>query len=373
MARYLQALYAEIAHIGALVGQRPVTAIHWGGGSPSLLAAPDIAAVTALLRRSFHLADTIEFSVELDPSDMDAAKFDAWAAAGLSRASIGVQDFNPQVQAAINRLQSFDQTRTVVEAMRSRGVASINIDMLYGLPLQTVAGAVDTARQVVSLQPDRIALFGYAHVPWIKKHQSMIDDNTLPDSQQRFAQATAAADVLREAGYVNIGFDHFALPHDGMALAAEAGTLQRNFQGYTVDRHDALIGLGASAIGRLPQGYIQNVVATGEYERRALSGAGTVARGLAFTADDKLRGHAIERLMCDFRLSFAELRQHFGAAAEPVICEAVTFAMEDIRGLVSLHPGTLVVTEAGRPFVRTVAAKFDAYLAQDSARYSKAI
>ena len=373
VARYLQALYAEIAHIGALVGQRPVTAIHWGGGSPSLLAAPDIAAVTALLHRSFHLADTIEFSVELDPSDMDAAKFDAWATAGLSRASIGVQDFNPQVQAAINRLQSFDQTRAVVEAMRSRGVASINIDMLYGLPLQTVAGAVDTARQVVSLQPDRIALFGYAHVPWIKKHQSMIDDNTLPDSQQRFAQATAAADVLREAGYVNIGFDHFALPHDGMALAAQAGTLQRNFQGYTVDRHDALIGLGASAIGRLPQGYIQNVVATGEYERLALSGAGTVARGLAFTADDKLRGHAIERLMCDFRLSFAELRQHFGVAAEPVICEAVTFAMEDTRGLVSLHPGTLVVTEAGRPFVRTVAAKFDAYLAQDSARYSKAI
>jgi len=373
IAHYLQALHDEISRIGALVGQRPVTAIHWGGGSPSMLAADDIASVTALLRRSFNVTETVEFSVELDPSDMEPAKFDAWAAAGLTRASIGVQDFDPQVQAAINRLQSFDQTRTVVEAMRSRGVASINIDMLYGLPHQTVAGAIDTARQVVSLQPERIALFGYAHVPWIKKHQSMIDDKVLPDSQQRFAQATAAADVLRAAGYVNIGFDHFALPHDAMALAAAAGTLQRNFQGYTVDAHDALIGLGASAIGRLPQGYVQNIVATGEYERHALAGTGTVARGLAFTADDKLRGHAIERLMCDFRLSFAELRQRFGAAAEPVICEAVTFAMEDTKGLATLQPGTLVITDAGRPFVRTVASTFDAYLAQDSARYSKAI
>ena len=373
VARYLQALSAEIARIGALVGNRPVTAIHWGGGSPSMLAASDIAAVTALLRRSFRFSDAIEFSVELDPSDMEPDKFDAWAEAGLTRASIGVQDFDPAVQTAINRQQTFEQTSIVVAAMRSRGVRSINIDMLYGLPHQTVAGAVETARQVVALRPERIALFGYAHVPWIKKHQTMIDAAALPDNQQRFTQASAAAGVLQAAGYVNVGFDHFALPHDSMALAAEAGTLHRNFQGYTVDHHDALLGLGASAIGRLPQGYVQNIVATGDYQRHALAGEGIVARGIALTEDDRIRGHAIERLMCDFRLSFADLRQRFGPAAGQVICEAVTFAMEDTRGLARLHPGALVISEAGRPFVRNVAATFDAYLAQDTARYSKAI
>ncbi|MBU1306062.1 MAG: coproporphyrinogen III oxidase, partial [Alphaproteobacteria bacterium] len=352
---------------------RPVTAIHWGGGSPSLMAAEDVLAISALLRQSFRIEPTAEFSVELDPSDMDTAKFDAWAAAGLTRASIGVQDFDPKVQLAINRLQSCEQTAVVVNAMRGRGVSSVNIDMLYGLPHQTVDGAAATARQVVDLRPDRVALFGYAHVPWIKKHQTMIEDSTLPDNQQRFAQANAAADVLRAAGYVNIGFDHFALPHDRMAKAAADGTLQRNFQGFTVDHHDALIGLGASAIGRLPQGYVQNVVATGDYQRRALSGEGAVARGLALTDEDRLRGHAIERLLCDFELDFVALRQKFGAAAEPVICEAVTLAMEDTKGLVTMRPGALVVTNAGRPFVRTVAAAFDAYLPADTARYSKAV
>ncbi|WP_224702316.1 oxygen-independent coproporphyrinogen III oxidase [Devosia aquimaris] len=373
VTQYLEALKAEIVRIAGIVGNRPVTAIHWGGGSPSLLAADDIAQVTALLRSVFNVTPSAEFSVELDPSDMEDAKFDAWAAAGLTRASIGVQDFDPKVQVAINRLQSFEQTKVVVDAMRSRGVGSVNIDMLYGLPHQTIEGAASTARQVVSLRPDRVALFGYAHVPWIKKHQTMIEEASLPDSQARFAQANAAADVLRAAGYVSIGFDHFALPHDSMAKSAVDGTLQRNFQGYTVDEHDALIGLGASAIGRLPQGYIQNVVATGDYQRRALSGEGTVAKGIALTDDDRLRGYAIERLMCDFQVDFNALRQRFGGAAEPVICEAVAMAMEDQNGHITMRPGVMEVTAAGRPFVRSYAARFDAYLAQDTARYSKAV
>ena len=373
VTQYLEALKAEIVRIAGIVGNRPVTAIHWGGGSPSLLAADDIAQVTALLRSVFNVTPSAEFSVELDPSDMEDAKFDAWAAAGLTRASIGVQDFDPKVQVAINRLQSFEQTKVVVDAMRSRRVRSVNIDMLYGLPHQTIEGAASTARQVVSLRPDRVALFGYAHVPWIKKHQTMIEEASLPDSQARFAQANAAADVLRAAGYVSIGFDHFALPHDSMAKSAVDGTLQRNFQGYTVDEHDALIGLGASAIGRLPQGYIQNVVATGDYQRRALSGEGTVAKGIALTDDDRLRGYAIERLMCDFQVDFNALRQRFGGAAEPVICEAVAMAMEDQNGHITMRPGVMEVTAAGRPFVRSYAARFDAYLAQDTARYSKAV
>jgi oxygen-independent coproporphyrinogen-3 oxidase len=373
VTQYLKALYVEIDRIGAAAGSRPVTALHWGGGSPSLLHGDDVEAVAARLRAAFNVTADAEFSVELDPSDMDASKFDGWAAAGMTRASIGVQDFDPRVQEAINRIQSFEHTRFVVDNVRQRGVDSVNIDMLYGLPFQTIAGATETASLVASLRPDRVALFGYAHVPWIKKHQTMIDETALPGAEERFAQARAAAAVLRDAGYVSIGFDHFALPHDSMALASAAGTLQRNFQGYTVDQHDALIGLGASAIGRLPQGYIQNVVATHDYQRRSLAGEGTVARGVAFTPDDVMRGHVIERVMCDFTLDFKDLRNRFGAAAEPVIASAIAFAIADNDGLVSLLPGIMTVTDAGRPFVRNVAAIFDAYLPQDTARYSRAI
>ena len=373
VAVYIEALRAEIRSIGAVVAGRPVTAIHWGGGSPSLMSPQDIVAINAAVRAAFRVTPDAEFSVELDPNDMDEARFDAWATAGMTRASIGVQDFDPRVQTAINRIQTFEHTAGVVEAVRRRGVKSVNIDMLYGLPHQTEAGAVETARQVRSLRPDRVALFGYAHVPWMKKHQTMIEETALPDTAERSRQSVAAAAVFTGDGYERIGFDHFALPGDSMAVAARNGTLARNFQGYTADRHDALIGLGASAIGRLPQGYVQNVVATHEYQRRVLAGEGAIERGVALTGDDRVRGHAIERLMCQFALDFAELRQRFGAAAEPVIADAVAFADTDGDGLVRLLPGQMKVTDAGRPFVRTVAAALDAYLADDKARYSKAV
>lgn len=370
---YLEALGAEIRRIGELVGDRPVTAVHWGGGSPSLLEPGDIAATSRMLRDAFHVAEDVEFSVELDPNDMAAEKYGAWADAGLSRVSIGVQDFDPQVQAAINRIQTYEQTRHVVEAVRAVGVRSLNIDMLYGLPHQTVAGAADTARQVASLRPERVALFGYAHVPWMKKHQGMIDDKALPDSIERFRQNEAAAAELVAQGYERIGFDHFALGHDRLALASRAGHLRRNFQGYTADQHDALIGLGASAIGRLPQGYVQNVVSTHEYQRRALDGAGAVERGVALTRDDHVRGHAIERLLCDFTLDFAALRSAFGADANAVVEDAVAIAMNDEHGIARLLPGRLEVTDRGRPFVRSIAAGLDAYFGVGGARYSKAV
>jgi oxygen-independent coproporphyrinogen-3 oxidase len=319
------------------------------------------------------VTEDAEFSVELDPNDMDKARFDAWAEAGLTRASIGVQDFNPQVQLAINRIQTFEQTQHVVEAVRARGVRSVNIDMLYGLPHQTLDGALATARAVMSMRPDRIALFGYAHVPWVKKHQNMIDEAALPDSLARYDQSVAAAEELVRGGYVAIGMDHFALPHDAMAVAASAGRLHRNFQGYTADAHDALIGLGASAIGKLPQGYVQNVVATHEYQRRGLAGDGIVDRGVSITDADGARGFAIERLMCDFALDFSEIRHRFGPHAEPVLAEAVEVAMKDVDGVVELLPGRLQVTPAGRPFVRSVAAQFDVYLKASTTRYSTAV
>ena len=241
---YLEALRAEIRWVGSIVGNQRVTAVHWGGGSPSLLEPDDIAATSKLLRDTFDFAAEVEFSVELDPNDMAEEKYGAWSRAGMTRASIGVQDFNPQVQAAINRIQTYEQTRRVVESVRAVGVQSLNIDMLYGLPHQTVAGAADTARQVASMRPERVALFGYAHVPWMKKHQSMIDEKALPNSAERFLQSEAAAAELIVRGYKRVGFDHFALPHDRLAIASRSGRLRRNFQGYTADQHDAPIGMG---------------------------------------------------------------------------------------------------------------------------------
>ena len=370
---YLEALAAEIGRIGALVGTRPVTAVHWGGGSPSLLDAADIARTGQMLRDAFTFGPEVEFSVELDPNDMSDDKYAAWAAAGLTRASIGVQDFDPKVQAAINRIQTYEQTRHVVESVRAVGVRSLNIDMLYGLPHQTVAGAAETARQVASMRPERVALFGYAHVPWMKKHQGMIDEKALPDSTQRYLQSQAAAAELVAHGYERIGFDHFALAHDRLAIASRTGRLRRNFQGYTADQHDALIGLGASAIGRLPQGYVQNVVSTHEYQRRAMDGAGATERGVALTRDDHVRGYAIERLLCDFSLDFAALRTTFGVDANPVIEDAVAIALNDEHGIARLLPGRLEVADHGRPFVRSIAAGLDAYLRIGSARYSKAV
>jgi oxygen-independent coproporphyrinogen-3 oxidase len=370
---YLDALGAEILWVGSFVGKRRVTAVHWGGGSPSLLEPDDIAATSKLLRDTFDFAPDVEFSVELDPNDMAAEKYGAWADAGLTRASIGVQDFDPQVQAAINRLQTYEQTRHVVESLRAVGVRSLNIDMLYGLPHQTVDGAAETARQVSSLRPERVALFGYAHVPWMKKHQSMIDEKALPDATGRFLQSEAAAAELVSRGYERVGFDHFAVPHDRLAIASRAGRLRRNFQGYTADQHDALIGLGASAIGRLPQGYVQNVVSTHEYQRRAMGGMGVVERGVALTREDYVRGHAIERLLCDFGLDFGSLRTIFGADANPVVEDAIAMAISDEHGVVRLLPERLEVTDRGRPFVRSIAASLDAYLKVGNARYSKAI
>lgn len=373
IAAYLEALEVEIRRIGALVPDRRVTAIHWGGGSPSLLKAPDILRMARRLQDAFLVDADAEFSVELDPNDMTEDAFAAWGTAGVTRASIGVQDFAPNVQEAINRIQTVEHTRQVVEAVRRNGVRSVNVDMLYGLPYQTVTGARETARQVIALRPDRVALFGYAHVPWMKKHQTLIAESALPGAFERYRQSQAAAAELLKAGYEAVGFDHFALPHDALAVASRSGHLRRNFQGYTADTHDALIGLGASAIGRLPQGHVQNVVATHEYQQRMLAGEGAAAKGLVFSQDDLVRGHAIERLLCDFALDFLALRQAFGEAAEPVISDAVGMAAADIHGLTRLVPGRLEVTEAGRPFVRSVAAGLDAYLDAGAARYSRAV
>ena len=371
---YLKGLYADISAIGGRVSRAaPVTALHFGGGSPTLLRPDDMRALKACLAEHFTFAGDAEISVEMDPNDLDEARHDALAEIGMTRASLGIQDFDPKVQKAINRIQTFEQTRGVVEAARTRGVHSVNCDILYGLPYQTTETLAETVRAVVSLAPDRIALFGYAHVPWMKKHQTMIDEAVLPDIVERFGQMRMAAEMLVAAGYEAVGIDHFALPADRLAVAARNGTLRRNFQGYTDDQADALIGLGASAIGQLPQGYIQNMPATGEYLRRAEEGGIAAVRGYALTEEDRARAFVIERVMCDFGFSFPDVAARFPAFAGVIRAQANAFAASDRDGLCRIEGDRFLLTATGRPFARTVAAVFDAHLASGRGRHSVAV
>lgn len=373
IAAYLKSLRHEIETVATLLPRARVTALHLGGGSPTMLRPEDIVGLVGCLRDCFAFEADAEISVEMDPNDLDDGRYDALAAIGMTRASLGVQDFDPIVQAAINRLQTFEQTKSVVDFVRARGVGSVNCDLLYGLPFQTLATLERTVSDIVSLDPDRIALFGYAHVPWMKKHQRMIAEEDLPGVRQRFLQMSHAASMLRQAGYIPIGIDHFARPHDSLAIASGQGRLHRNFQGYTDDDVPVLIGFGASAIGRLPQGYVQNMPATGEYRRMIDTGGLAAVRGFALTPEDRLRAHVIERLMCDFRFSFADLAGRFDARAEPVIAEARRIALADGDGICGLDAEGFFVSEAGRPFCRSVASFFDVYLGAGGGRHSIAV
>jgi oxygen-independent coproporphyrinogen III oxidase len=373
---YLGGLLREIRMVGERVpAGASVSHIHWGGGSPTMLSAEDILRLAQATRAAFRLHSDCDFAVEIDPRGLDDARIDALAGAGLTRVSLGVQDFDPEVQWAINREQSFEETQRVADAFRARGVRSLNIDAIYGLPHQTEARLLATLEKVVALAPDRIALFGYAHVPWMKKHQEMIPPEALPGMEARFVQAEKSAAFLMAHGYARIGIDHFARPGDALAKAASNGALKRNFQGYTVDPAEALIGFGASAIGSLPGGYVQNEPTTGRYLATIAEGRLPIARGLAVTAEDRMRRGVIEALMCRMRLEEADFA-HADAPEEAKAAIRATIrdmAGETRRGWVKRDGDTLLVTEAGRPFLRLVASRFDAYLGQSAGRHSVAV
>ncbi|MEM7461470.1 MAG: oxygen-independent coproporphyrinogen III oxidase [Pseudomonadota bacterium] len=371
---YISSLLDEIRLVGQRLQARPVIGhLHLGGGSPSMVRSVDFERISQALHQNFSFLPDTETSVEIDPSDVNDDTLEGLRKLGMTRASIGVQDFDPQVQAAINRPQTFEQTRDVINALRSLGVQSLNIDALYGLPLQTADRLSRTIEKVVSLTPDRIALFGYAHIPWLKKHQRLIKDSDLPGTSERFHQERQASIQLADAGYQEIGIDHFALPGDLLAGAARSGKLRRNFQGYTTDNCKILLGLGASSIGKTEAGYLQNIVPTGQYSACVKSGALPANRGLILTEDDKIRAHIIEQIMCDFRFGFEDLLSRFGAKAIPYLAEAKNLAAADVDDLCSADQDCFYVNAAARPFTRIVASRFDAYLAQSQFRYSKAV
>ncbi|MGV0817929.1 oxygen-independent coproporphyrinogen III oxidase [Martelella sp. AMO21009] len=373
VAAYLDSLKHEIETMGRLVSPDVmVTGLHWGGGSPTMLKPEDMHRLMGWLRSAFNFADDAEISVEMDPNDLDEARYDALAEIGVTRASLGVQDFDPKVQKTINRLQTFEQTAEVIAAMRKRGVHSVNCDLLYGLPYQTLDTMAKTVADIISLKPDRIALFGYAHVPWMKKHQALIPEHALPDADERFRQMSLAAGMLAEAGYEAIGIDHFALADDSLAKAARTGRLRRNFQGYTDESADALIGLGASSISQLPEGYWQNMPATGEYRRMVEGGDLAVVRGVALQPEDRARAFVIERIMCAYGFSACELKARFAAGTDDIIAEAKAYARENPDVCVYDRFGFRLKNEAF-PFARSVAAVFDTYLGRGKGRHSAAV
>lgn len=372
IARYLKALAREIDTVAGLIKSRhSISHIHWGGGSPSILAPDEIRALAAQLKERFKLEEGAEFAVEIDPRELDEARIAAFAEAGVNRVSIGVQDFDMAVQKAINRLQSVEQTAWVINTFRAHGIEAINVDLVYGLPYQTLETLDTTMDHVLSMRPDRIALFGYAHLPQRIKHQRLIPDSSLPGMEARLALATRAAERLTLGGFTTVGLDHYALPHDPLA----SGNVRRNFQGYTTDKAAALIGLGASSIGRLPQGYVQNTPAIGEYERRVLDGGLATVRGHEMSAEDAARELVIERLMCDFSFPAEELRARFGDIAAPIIAEADALCVTEANDmLASRGSGAgFQITDKGRIFVRSICAKFDTYLGKGTAQHSAGV
>ena len=357
----------------ALAGGAEITHLHWGGGSPTTLSDSDFTMVMDRLRARFAIAEGAELAIEIDPRTMTAEKARAIAANGINRVSFGVQDFNAKVQEAINRVQTFDETRHVIDMLRAAGIDAVNLDLMYGLPHQGLDDAVATVDKAVELGPDRLSVFGYAHVPWMKVHQRMIDEAALPDTQARWNQAEAISRRLAEHGYVQVGLDHFARAHDAMAERLAAGTLKRNFQGYTTDDAAALIGLGASAIGALPEGYVQNAPSVRTWRRAVDDGCFATERGIRLAPGDELRRDIIERLMCDLAVDLAPFETRPGAPDDAFAAERARLAIMADDGLITLDGTHVRVTEAGRPLVRAVAAVFDTYLATGRGRHSAAV
>jgi oxygen-independent coproporphyrinogen III oxidase len=305
-----------------------------------------------------------EFSVEIDPNEIDDARLDALARAGMNRASIGVQDFDPLIQKAIGREQGYALTRAVAERIRARGVASLNADILYGLPHQTGPRIADSVQKLLTLSPDRVALYGYAHVPWMSRRQQMIPSDAMPTPEERLDLFETARKLFTWDGYQEIGIDHFARPDDGMARAQRNGTLKRNFQGYTDDPAPVLIGLGASSISRFPQGYAQNASGTADHTRAIRAGQFSTHRGHRFRGEDTLRARIIEALMCDFAVSRAEILQDFDITPEGL--EALfRRAAREFGGMVDLTAEGFLIPPRARPLTRMIARAFDAY---DSSR-----
>jgi oxygen-independent coproporphyrinogen III oxidase len=374
VAAYQRTLRREVELVADTIGRRiKVAHIHFGGGTPTIMAPEAFTELMAAIRQAFFVLPSAEIAIEIDPRTLTPEMIDALALAGVNRASLGVQSFDARVQLAINRVQSFERTAAASQNLRRAGIKGINFDLIYGLPHQTIASCIDTVRRSLELKPDRFSVFGYAHVPNFKKHQRKIEEAFLPDGLARHDQACAIANALKEAGYVQIGLDHFARPDDAMALACENRTLRRNFQGYTTDVSEVLLGFGASAIGHLPQGYVQNEVQIGAYSQTIEAGRLATVRGYALTGDDQLRADIIERIMCEFGADLGAICARHGAMPQTMLQSAPRLKTLISDGVVRLDGDRLAVANDSRFLVRSVAAAFDVHLDSAKQLHSRAV
>ena len=373
---YLDRLDKEMARTAQSVdARRVVRQLHWGGGTPTYLNPDDIRRLMAMMRKYFTLAEDAEVSCEVDPRELTYEHLAALRETGFNRLSFGVQDMDPEVQQAVNRIQSEFLIQQVLDWSRELGFSSINLDLIVGLPKQTVASFTRTLDRVAVWAPDRLAVFAYAHVPWMKKHQNLIKEADLPDPATRLALQQAVNESLGEAGYINIGLDHFARPEDELVRAQQNKTLWRNFQGYTTHKDCDILAFGASSISQTTGVYMQNEKNLKRYQERIAATGLAVERGLKLTRDDQIQREAITRVMCDMELDFATFGSEWGIAFDDYFADALA----DLRpladdGLVQIEPGKITVTPTGRLFLRNIGMCFDRYLKQaatEQPRYSR--
>jgi oxygen-independent coproporphyrinogen-3 oxidase len=376
-ARYLHYLGLEVGMQAALLGEdRRVRQMHWGGGTPTFLSDHELRVVWEMLRTNFQFEPDGEYAIEIDPRSCSPETIRLLAELGFNRASFGVQDFDPAVQRAVNRIQPYEMTRDVIAASRANGFKSLNIDLIYGLPKQSVSSFTDTVERVLELRPDRIALYSYAHLPQRFKPQRRILDADIPSAAEKLSILARAIELFNRAGYIYIGMDHFALPDDELARAQRDGTLTRNFQGYTVGPDGDMLSFGVSAIGKVGTTYSQNAKDVPAYYEVLDNGRLPVIRGYELTADDLLRREVIIALMCQFSVSTGAMGRAHGVEFDSYFAHEIGALAEfEDLGLVEREPGRISVTPKGRFFVRAIGTVFDKYLRADEPRgaYSRMI
>lgn len=374
IAAYAETLAQEVALVlDRLPAGLKIGHLHWGGGSPTALSPEDFSRLMRRVTDALPPTADAELALEVDPRTLTAPFADAMADCGINRVSLGIQCFDPQVQKAINRVQSIEETGSTLEMLKDRGITARNFDLVYGLPHQTMDSVKGTVDACLDLGCDRISVFGYAHLPKMLKHQRMIEDAALPDGRARAAQFQTIGERLLDAGMVPIGLDHFAWPDDPLAVATRAGTLHRNFQGYTTDACPTLIGFGASALGQTRRGHLQNAVDTATYHRAIQSGSLATAKGLRLDRDEQLRARLIEALMCTLTVDVAEEAIAAGLPLDGLETSLASLAPLEADGLVVVQGTRLTVPEEARPLVRVVAAAFDAYLDPSAGRHAVAV
>lgn len=374
-ASYVDTLLQEIdqtaPHVGASKGN--VSHLHFGGGTPTYLNALDIKRIVEKIDETLGLADGAEVAIEIDPRTFSHAQGKALTDMGFNRASFGVQDFNLEVQQKINRVQPYELVEQCMTDLRDVGLEAVNFDLIYGLPAQTVSSVIETARQAARLNPSRIAVFGYAHVPWFKKQMKLIRQEDLPGTQERYEQALAIARTLEAEGYIAVGLDHFVRPDDTMAHAASQGTLRRNFQGYTTDAADAMIGFGVSSISAFPDGYAQGARDTLTWSKAVKAGRSPVVRGLAVNAEDRMRAEIIERLMCSFSVNPVDIAKKHGFDESTLLGAFERLKELVLDGMIEMNGQTITVPPNRRIFVRNIAQAFDAHYTAAPAKHSRAV